>query len=164
MKTYIINEKTNKVTAFGSKAAALKAKSKTTKYLCGLISEAADLSDFSSTELVSIHNKNGGHPLKRFSSKGVAMDRTMSVINKIDESEDPTESAVGTKTITPMFRGGLHESSMRGRCYDVIRDGMTIEEYVEKVSEIGYTRGQAMGALNKMAAVDQKIVAVRING
>jgi hypothetical protein len=108
------------------------------------VGEGKDLESFSGSDLVSIYNSvSGKEPVKKFSTKGVALDRTWSALKNVEHvPEVKLDSGVGRckypghakikllKEECPR-RDGTHGAAN----WALYRDGMTVADYLDALKE-----------------------------
>jgi hypothetical protein len=114
------------------------------------------LQDKSSKELVKIYNTNNpDKPVKKFADKKKAVKRVF------DTQPEPKNTDATKKSKFPLTmkiyktgNGKFNQGSLRESCHNIIKDGMTLKQYLEAAAKASpsITEGKAKACLQKMLA------------
>jgi hypothetical protein len=178
---YLINtEKLKVIGRFPSEAAAEKVADRV-KQNTHLVDSPKHLDAFNGTELCSLYNALTGAELKRFSTKADGIKRLWAEMQEMPDAKEAARTrakstrAAGSvratngmesrkmKLLAAANKKTFHEGSLRGKCFDIIEDGMAVTEYLKRCKRRGIERSQAMGCLSKLVdTVGQKYPTVKL--
>lgn len=98
-------------------------------------------------QLVDFYNEKTGKNIKKFADYKTAVRRCEKLL-------EPKIVIITSKK--------FHANGLRGKCFELIVDGMTVSEYLEKAAAADISKAKAKAALDKMASKKQKTPVVRI--
>lgn len=107
-----------------------------------------DLAGKTNKELVDIYNQLVPEkPVKKFSTQAAGVERVL----KAQPSKTSSANDERVITLTNVEGVKFNSESLRGKCFGLIKDGMSVGDYIKTAAKKDISKTQAMGCLTKMA-------------